>query len=396
MTRRVHAGLVWSVWLLVVGSWLVAGPLGGQASDGIAPMASYGVFVVAFATVGALIAARRPRHPIGWILLGSVLFYLAGGLADDYAQLHLTNNGVPESAAVAAAWFSTWVWTAAFGPAATFGLLLFPTGRLPSRRWRGLAWFAAAGIAIMIVGTAILPGRLADHPVDNPIGLAAAPAVAAALAGAGTIALVAGLVGAIASLLVRYRRARNVERAQLTWLSYAAAIVGIALAALIVSEIMVTTPPDDLMNTIITLAMSTVPVAMGIAILRHRVFDIDVVINRTLVYGGLTLMLGAAYLGSVLLLQLALSPLTQGSGLAVAASTLAAAALFRPMRSRIQAVVDRRFYRRRYDAARTIEAFGAHLRHELDLDSLADDLQSVVRETMQPNHVSLWLRRSVP
>jgi hypothetical protein len=191
----------------------------------------------------------------------------------------------------------------------------------------------------------------------------------------------------------RFRRARAEERRQLKWLTYAAAVTGLVLLLIIVAESTIGVS-DELSNTLVSVSVAALPVSMGIAILRHGLFDIDVVINRTLVYGALTATLVGAYVGIVLLLQLALSPLTEESDLAIAGSTLAVAALVRPLRGRIQALVDRRFYRRRYNAARTLEGFGARLRDQVELDALGAELRAVVAETMQPAHLSLWLRKA--
>ena len=242
----------------------------------------------------------------------------------------------------------------AIAPVGTFGLLLFPSGRLPSARWRPVAWISGAGLATLICGLALEPGRFEDTEIVNPLGLDAIPWLPGALAAVGGLALVCGLLGSIASLRARYASARLDERMQLKWLLYAATLVAAGVAITVPVEMVAAPSWADLTNAITTLTVASVPVAMGIAILRHRLYDVDVVINRTLVYGALTATLGAAYLGSVLLIGLAVGK----SGFAVAASTLAVAALFRPARTRIQAAVDRRFYRRRYDAERTLEAFG--------------------------------------
>ncbi len=373
--------LAWGLWLAIVGSFFGVVVSGAAAEDGEGSAVAYTIFVLAFATVGALVATRQPRNPIGWILLGAGLAYAIGGLTITQVQ-----GSRPTSPLVT--WISTWVWLAGIGPAATFGLLLFPDGRLPSRRWRPLAWTAAAGNLLVIAGIALKPGRFEDDTIENPFGLTAAPGIPDVLAIAGPFLLAVALGGSIASLFVRFRRARSVERQQLKWLTYAGVLVGVALLVSVLIEVVVVKDVADLTNTIISLALAAVPVAMGIAILRHRLYDVDVVINRTLVYGALTATLGGAYLGLVLLIGLALGE----SDVAIAVSTLAVAALVRPARARIQAAVDRRFYRRRYDAARTLEAFGGRLREELDLDALGADLRGVVRDTVQPAHVSLWLK----
>jgi hypothetical protein len=376
MTRA----LAWGLWLLIVGSFVGVVLTGAAAEDGEGSAFAYTFFVGAFATMGALVASRRPRNPIGWILLAGGASYSIGGLT-----ITQTEHG---DAPVLVRWLSTWVWMAGIGPVATFGLLLFPDGRLPSPRWRAFAWFAAAAIVVTASVIAFAPGPFEDSTVENPLGFDAMPGLFDALQIVSPAALALAVFGSIASLFVRFRRARNVERQQLKWLTYTGALVGVALATAITIETIVGDRAVNLTNTIITLSLALVPVAMGIAILRYRLFDIDVVINRTLVYGALTATLGGAYLGTVLLVGLAVGE----SGFAVAVSTLAVAALFRPLRTRIQAAVDQRFYRRRYDAQQTLEAFGGRLRDELDLEALGDDLRGVVHDTVQPAHVSLWLR----
>jgi hypothetical protein len=379
MTRA----LAWLLWVAILAAFVGGVVLSGRADeDGEGSAVAYTVFLLAFATMGALIASRRPGNPIGWILLGAGASYAIGGLAIDDSP---GGSSLPPLVM----WLGTWVWMAGIGPAATFGLLLFPDGRLPSPRWRPVAWLAATANVLTIAGIALAPGPFEDDVVENPLGLEAAPGLPDAMATVGAVALAGALVGSIASLFVRFRRARSVEREQLKWLTYAGALVGVALSGAFVLEAIVVRDTVDLTNTIVSLALAAVPGAMGIAILRHRLYDIDVVINRTLVYGALTATLAAAYLTLVLLAGLAVGE----SDLAIAASTLAVAALFRPARARIQAAVDRRFYRRRYDAARTLDAFGGRLREQLDLDALGADLRGVVQDTVQPAHVSLWMRK---
>jgi hypothetical protein len=385
MKRWIPIGLIW---LLAVGVPVVGVVNEITTSGGFPTSAGWLVFVLAFVSVGALIVSQRPRHPIGWfLLLAGVSSVLVG--ATGFVAGQLDRSGLDRLVPVVG-WFSTWGWMPVWLPP-TFGLLLFPTGRLPSRRWRPVAWLAIGGFLVLLVRAAFAPGPMEDTGRDNPLGIDVGIDVWAPLTAVGTIALLTAVALSVLSLVVRYRGARTVERQQIKWLLYAALLLVTGLCALVALDIVV--GDDGAYSALIpSVALATVPVATGIAILRHRLFDIDVVVNRTLVYGGLTVALGTAYVGIVLLLELVLRPLTEESGLAVAVSTLAVAALFRPVRSRIQAVVDRRFFRRRYDAARTLAAFGVRLRDELDVDALGHDLQAVVRDTMQPAHVSLWLR----
>jgi hypothetical protein len=363
----------WAIWVLTVAVFVAIVP--SALDDGLGLFLSYVLFVLAFTTVGALVASRRPRNAIGWLLLLAGFSYVLGGLC--------ASAGDDPPALVA--WVGEWIWLVGIGPVATFGLLLFPTGHLPSPRWRPVAWLAAAGLVVSVGAVAFKPGRFEDSAIENPVGIPWLPD------GAGTVALLVLLValaGSIASLRARYHAAGPLERMQLKWLLYAAALVAAGVVVTAPLEALLGETGVAITNVVVTLTLGTVPVAMGIAILRHRLYDVDLVIRRTLVYGVLTATLGATYLGLVLLIGLAVGR----SGLAVAVSTLAVAALFRPALARIQAAVDRRFYRRRYDAARTLEAFGARLRDELDLEALGTDLRGVVQDTVQPAHVTLWLR----
>jgi hypothetical protein len=362
------------------------------------------VAVGGYAFVGALVASRQPGNPVGWILLAIGIALTLGALAD----ANLLSRTAP--ARELSGWLSEWVWYVWLTLAGIFLPQLFPTGRPLSPRWRPLLWLGAAALVLSVVGAAFEPGRMdvdSPVPVENPFGIGgpigdALPAVSRA----GDVLAAFAFVLAAASLVVRFRRSRGVERQQLKWFAYIGLLAATGLALAIAQVLFGLQPGEDgeagwleyvgAVGWFLALGAIVlgIPIATGMAILRHRLYDIDVVINRTLVYGALTATLAAAYLGSVLLLQLALSPLTEESGLAIAGSTLGVAALFRPARARIQELVDRRFYRSKYDAAQTVERFGAHLRDEVELDALSAELRAVVAETMQPAHVSLWLREA--
>jgi hypothetical protein len=343
----------------------------------------------AFAVVGALLVTKRPANAIGWIMaaVAMVSIFLAG---DSYAAYVMVTRGRPDALAVVGAWIGSWYWLLLLALVLVYLPLLFPDGRLPSRRWLPVAVLAGIGM----LGVVVL-GALADtlplneapgYEIDNPIGIEGLGHVEdLPVFGVLTGLLFVGIIGAIASVVVRFRRSRGVERQQMKWFVYAVAP-------------MLLIPTEDYLPGIVSSgALSVVliglPTAVGIAVLRHRLYDIDVLINRTLVYGSLTALLVAAYVGSIVVLQAVFRSLTgQDSQLTIVASTLAIAALFNPLRRRIQAFVDRRFYRRKYDAAKTLAAFSARLRDETDLAELNEELLAVVRETMQPAHLSLWLR----
>ncbi|MGH3367053.1 MAG: hypothetical protein ACRDOY_07610 [Nocardioidaceae bacterium] len=394
MSTRVAFRLAWSLWTLNVAvvAALALSSYGPTERPGeLASTVAGSLFVLVFATTGAVVASRLPGNPIGWLMCATALSFLLGGVSSELSEHASPLLGLPLE--TLGAWVSSFVWTIGVGLAATFLLLLFPDGGLPSRRWRPVAWLSGAGLVLVVLGIALAPGRIQDSDVVNPIGIPGASGLLDAVADLGLGLALLGVLASCASLVARYRSSGTEQRQQLKWIAYSVPLVVLWIVAMILLETVVTGGlAVDIANTMTSVALMVLPVAIGIAILRHRLYDIDVVINKTLVYGALTATLGAAYLGSVLLLQLVLSPLTRDSGLAVAGSTLAVAALFRPARARIQAVVDRRFFRRRYDAARTLEAFGMRLRDELDLEALGDDLRGVVSQTMQPAHVSVWLR----
>jgi hypothetical protein len=400
VTERHAERLAWALFALFV-ALVVAGGL--VTVLGPAPEEDlFFLAVLGFAFVGALVASRQAGNRIGWLLLGTGITLALGALVD--ANLMLDDA----PARGLSAWLSDWTWYVWLTLAGIFLPLLFPTGRPLSPPWRRVLWLGVAALVLSVLGSAFDPGRLdvdSAVPVDNPFGIGGAMAdVWPVMSRAGDVLAGIAFALAAASLVVRFRRSRGVERQQLKWFAYVGLLAATGLAVAMAQVLFGAQPSEDTEGgwlevvgavgwfTALGAIVFGIPLATGMAILRHRLYDIDVVINRTLVYGALTATLVASYVGLVLLLQLALSPLTEESDLAIAGSTLAVAALFRPLRSRIQRLVDRRFYRRRYDARQTVEAFGVRLRDEVELDSLSAELRGVVAETMQPAHVSLWLR----
>jgi len=344
--------------------------------------------LLVFGLVGAVVAARLPANPIGWLFLVLALLEGVYELAAGYARHALFVDPGSLPGATWAAWVSHWL--SPLSPLLLVAaLLLFPDGRPPTPRWRWVLWACGPLLVLILLEYAVAPGPLDGFPtLSNPAALEGAEWLAELDSGPFVGAL---FLAAAVALVVRFRRSHGVERQQVKWFAFAAGVlvaflIVVGAALRIVGE---DSGDDSIVGGFVFAAViSGVPISTGIAILRHRLYDIDVVINRTLVYGSLTATLGATYLGLVLLIGLAVGE----SSFAVAVSTLAVAGLFRPARVRIQAVVDHRFYRRRYDAARTLEAFGARLRDELDLETLGEDVRDVVRDTVQPAHVSLWLR----
>jgi len=353
-----------------------------------------------FPLVGALIASNRPKNPIGWICLAVGIIWMVMLISTSYGWYGLVvrPGSLPFPAAIGS--LGQWLWTPAIGLLGIYLILLFPDGRLPSRRWRPLAWISGVAILLVSAGGVLTPGPIEGLPgIRNPFGLEKHPWIADATLGL-TLLLPACILASVVSLALSFVRSSGEEREQIKWLAFAASIVGLGFSSYVIPGNIL---PDDtvgvdplwqnLLEDAVTLSFGGIPVAVGIAVLRYRLYDIDLLINRTLVYGSLTAMLALVYFGVVVGLQAALRALTgQESTLTIVASTLAIAALFSPLRRRVQALVDRRFYRRKYDAAKTLAAFSAKLRDETDLDALSDDLVGVARSTMQPEHASLWLR----
>src|SRR5215208_6450359 len=345
---------------------------------------------VGYSTVGAIVASRLPESPIGWLFCAIGLTFGVSHFSAEYAAYALLAPSRSLPGGEVFAWLTSWVWVFGLGLIVYLDLL-FPNSRLPSARWRWFARFTA-------ILAALSPGLILSSTLNNPLGIEALPNASKEIE-AFMYALVA--VGA-SSMLARLRHAGTIERQQIKWFAYATAVAisGVILKNSVYPAVGVTWVWwVGLVLTTVGVASS--PVAMGIAIFRYRLYQIDILINRTLVYAALTASLAAGYIGTIMALQGVGSLvyqvpfrviIGQQSTLAVIASTLTMAALFNPLRRRIQGFVDRRFYRSKYDASKTLEAFSAKLRDETDLEALGDDLVGVVKETMQPAHVSLWLR----
>jgi hypothetical protein len=391
--RRWPAVLAWAVACVTVASLAPAyrllslvgaegSPEGAPSTAATAPVA---LAVVSAAAVGALVASRRPRHPVGWLLLGIGLAVAVSVLSEPYVKygLLVRPGSVPGARSLVPLLYSTWL--VGLG-CAGFVLLLTPTGSLPSPRWRWWARVAAAAPVLVVLGFAVQPDPMAPEYLGNPL---AVPALAPGLlvaALAGIVVIVTGLVVGAGSLVLRFRRAHGTDRLQLRWLALAAACAPALLLAALVAGVL---GRDAVVLASLSLCVALLPLATGAAILRYRLYDLDRIISRTLAYGLLTVLLGLGYAAVVLGLG---RLLPEGSSLVVAAATLAVAALFQPLRRRLQAVVDRRFNRRRHDAARIIQGFSVRLRDQVDLDDLSAEVLTVVDQTMQPTQASLWLR----
>ena len=423
MSTRAYAWLAWSMWLLCV-ALISTGLLLYFLTSPIPPTETppaltvlFRVLSLAFPTVGALVAWRRPENPIGWIFCGAGLLIGVQGFASGYADYAQVGHPGSLPGGEFMAWVSSWIGIPVVPLAGALLVLLFPNGKLLSRNWRIVVWMAACGSAMLALWAALGPGPLSFQPsFDNPLGLGGAigklgpsesgpmfnqPSIPRPASTEITVAGVVEILGrvgifvvlvswlfAVAAMITRMDQARGAERQQLKWFVYGVALLVVGFLAAFLGFGL-----HSVAWFLGIAAFNFLPIAAGIAILRYRLYDIDVVINRTLVYGSLSALLALMYVGSIVLLQGLLRALTgETSQLAVVASTLAIAAMFVPLRRRVQAFIDRRFYRRKYDVAKTLQEFNAKLRGDVDLDSVTEDLVEVVRETMQPAHVSLWLR----
>ena len=393
--RRWPAALAWAlagltVLTLAAGFWLAellwSTGWEPRPSNAVAVVGAIILVTVSAATVGAVLASRRPHHPVGWLLLGVGLMLNLSLLAQSYVKYGLLARpgSLPGARYLAGFTDSTApIWLSCAG----FVLLLTPTGKLPSPRWHWWARLAAAAPVVTVLGSVVQPDPLAPDYHGNPLAVPALARVLGVPAVAGVAIVMLSLLVGAGSLVMRFRRARGAERQQLRWLAYAAALAaGLLLVALFAGFVLA---KDEVVTASLALGVALLPLATGAAILRYRLYDLDRIISRTLAYGLLTVLLGGGYAAVVLGLGQLLG---QDSSLVVAGGTLVVAAVFQPARRRIQLAVDRRFNRRRHDAAQTIAAFGARLRDQVDLTTLTGELLAAVDQTMQPTQASLWLR----
>jgi hypothetical protein len=402
MSRRTAAWLAWSLYGLVICISIIWSGVGLLRQDGSTNALSIagealisGAAPMVFAIVAALIVSRQPRNALGWVLMVPVGVYVVSGPIASYIESLGPSSAEPTLLILLMAWFSSWNWLLLIFPL-VYIPLLFPNGRPPTPRWR---WVSVAAIAwatlfvlLATLSQQIHTNTAPDIVFDNPIGVLGIDTVER-LVGVWIVGLLALAVACAVALFVRYRRANETEREQIKWLLYACALFLVVYVGGFVSGLGGTASVGGyIWEVFFGLSVIALPGAIGIAILRYRLYDIDLVINRTLVYGPLTATLVALYFGGIVLLQRLFVLLTgQKSTLAIVASTLLIAALFNPLRTRLQSFIDRRFFRSKYDARKTLETFSAKLRDETDLEALNDDLVGVVSETMQPAYVSLWL-----
>ncbi|MDQ4144256.1 MAG: hypothetical protein M3198_11035 [Actinomycetota bacterium] len=354
------------------------------------PLAVFFGVEIAFPAVGWFIV-RVTRNRVGWVFLAAGLGLAMQAFSSGYGEYGLVERPGALPGAVVVTWLGEVVWLPQLVVATMFLFLLFPEGRLPSRRWRSVAYLGVAGVLLLEASILFAPTLYAHEDVRAPLAGVLSESVLAVLGTVGGLILLPTVLLALSAVVVRYRRAGTVGRAQIKWFAYAATVF---LAAELTFNVFELGRDNALLSVLNGLAGLLIPAAVAIAILRHRLYDIDVVINRTLVYAGLTAFLAAVYAVGVLVLGQLLSATAGGNDIAVAASTLAVAGLFRPARARIQEWVDRHFYRRRYDAARTLEAFAARLRQQVDLTAVVRDLEATVSETLQPQSVFTWLTPS--
>jgi hypothetical protein len=381
LTGRKHVA-VWLVPVIDIAALILAAIFLPRDPDPVI-FITLGVMIGSFGFVGALLASRLPWNVIGWILWVTATLVAVALAGSDYAGYSADHFGGALPGTVFIAWLASWLFVPAIGLTMVFVPLLFPDGHLPSRRWLPVAVFGAAAIAAGAV-VAFRPGPLTNvHAIPNPIGIdGIGPVIDAVGFPPGSLMGIAILVS-LASAVIRFRQGGPVERRQLKWFG----------SVLVVAVLIFALAPDSL-NLVSFASIGLLPLGIGIAVLRYRLYEIDRIISRTLAYTALTAALALVYVAAFVVLQAILAPFTQSGGpLAVAASTLAVFALFQPLRRRLQAAMDRRFNRSRYDAQRTVEAFAGRLRDEVDLERLGSAVQSVIGQTLAPASVGIWLRR---
>jgi hypothetical protein len=390
MTARTAARLAWSLGtgcVLGGGAVVALQLLNGTSELGWAALPA----LLAFAVVGALVASRQPRNSVGWLLVAVAVCMTVRLVGESYARYALITAPGSLPGGLVAAWLQS-SWFGVVAILAIFLPLYFPTGRLLSPRWRPVLWLGSAYLSSAVLSNALQPGPtdwLAGvRPARNPVVYLPTAKPLLDVIGVAGLCLLPAVGGAIAALVVRFRRSRGIERQQLKWFTYAAALAPLPF---LVYEVI-----PGVFEPLLAVTLPLVPVSVGIAILRYRLYEIDRIINRTLVYGLLTAVLGLGYAAGSLVSILVVGVGSGPPSWLVAAATRAAAAVFRPARRRIQAVVDRRFNRRRHNAAQTIQAFSGRLREQIDLDTLSSEVLTVVDQTMEPTQVWLWLRPSPP
>ncbi|MGH2465346.1 MAG: hypothetical protein ACRDGI_07790 [Candidatus Limnocylindrales bacterium] len=395
--------VVWTVWAIatVLVLLALAGGLASIGGDLVATITviSSSIAALALGTTGAVLVTRLPGNPIGWLLwAGGFILAFASGISSIAGSMFTSNI----AGAVWLYWLSNLLWVPAVVMVALFVPLLFPTGHLPSRRWRAVVIVAFVSVAAVVLEAAVGPFTPGSAPygIDNPLAVGGTVAsIAAILSGASTLTGFVCFPLVAASMVLRYRRASGVERAQLRWFAAVAALIGPAFAIGIVTGSAtdgIVLVISNLVWLLIFFGLVLLPIAIGLAILRYRLYEIDRLISRTLMYGALTVILALVYLGSILLIQTLLASFTRSNELAVAASTLLVAALFQPIRGRLKRAADRRFNRARYDGDRELAAFAGRLRDEVDLTQVSTEIAATVQRILQPVSASIWLRGPEP
>ena len=388
--------VAWGLWLLAVAIEIAAFLVFTLPNQALLPAEKAASLVetipfLVFATVGAVIVSRRPGNVIGWLCCAIGFGLSLSVLGSNDAATTLAADPDPLPAELILHGLGALGFTLSVGLLFTFVLLLFPTGQLPSRRWRPVAWTAGAALAALAAGTLFQPGPMGPGLPGNPLGITATGEALGPLQGAAGVVIAVLVPACLASLVVRFRRVRGAERQQLKWFGFGGVVLVLGVLLGGITERLPLLGP-----TLFVAAVSAVPTAIGVAVLRAGLYEIDRLLNRTLVYAILTAVLGLGYAGAVLALGQLFGAGEGTPSWAVAGATLAVAALFQPARRRIQQAVDRRFNRRKYNTAKTIEAFSTRLRDQTDLDTLSTELLAVVDQTMEPTRASLWLRPSAP